>query len=278
MRHHLKYILLFLSLLIFASDATAAHGLQGKDKDSVDVIVIDPGHGGDDTGAIGPRGTKEKEITLELARRLKEALTEKLGCTVLLTRTDDTFIPLEERTEFANFAGADIFISVHVNAAPGRMVKGIETFFLSYEATDDEARRLAAVENNVLGAEDGSLGEFSEGLNEILFDLTQNVAHHRSSALAESVHTRMVGSTGREDRGLKQAPFRVLMGAVMPAILLEVGFISNPDEERWLKSKKDLDDVAESIVFGILDFKDRKDYETVGFKRSTGEDRQEKVR
>ncbi|HEY4706143.1 MAG TPA: N-acetylmuramoyl-L-alanine amidase [Thermodesulfobacteriota bacterium] len=226
-------------------------------EDGIRIIVIDPGHGGDDTGAKGPAGSEEKDVTLKLAWKLAEVLKERLDVRVLLTRTADVFIPLEERTAFANRMHADLFISIHANAAQSREAKGIETFFLNFEATDEDARRVAAFENsaNAAGLMDVSPAEGGD-LKDILVDLANTMSHHESSRLAEVVHASMLGAAGRESRGVKQAHFTVLVGATMPAVLVEVGFITNPAEERLLTSAKDQARMAEAIADGILNFRD----------------------
>ncbi|HBG47141.1 MAG TPA: hypothetical protein DDW94_09170 [Deltaproteobacteria bacterium] len=251
------FTIAFLSvfwLSFISGEAAAIKGSAAID-DEVQVIVIDPGHGGDDTGAKGPSGVEEKEITLKVALRLVEALKERFDCRVLLTRTTDVFIPLGERTAFANSNKADLFISIHVNAAPNRDARGVETFFLSFESTDEDARRVAAFENSASAGMSSGISEDSGDLKDILLDLANTMSHHESSRLAEVIHTSVLGSTGRENRGVKQAPFSVLVGATMPAVLVEVGFISNPSEEKWLSSGKDQARIAEAIAEGVMSFK-----------------------
>ncbi len=235
----------------------------------VGLVVIDPGHGGIDKGAIGPRGIKEKDLTLKVAKALAVVLREKLGLTVILTREDDTFIPLGERTEVANSRGANLFISIHVNAAKSSRASGIETFFLSYDATDEEAVRLAAVENGFDAAHTGIEYAFNDDLKTTLLDLVETAAHHDSSTLAEAIHTSIIRSTGRGDRGVRQAPFAVLEGAVMPAVLVELGFISNSSDERWLLSKAGRKELAHSIALGVADFQGRRGrgVEKVGYRK-----------
>ena len=267
MARYLVYITAFVMTLALSSTAGAfvvevddlrgpgAGASQGPCGDS--VIVIDPGHGGEDTGAIGPGGALEKDLTLTLAEKLAVLLREEGGCQVFLTRTADVYVPLEERTLFANSHGADIFISIHANATPSSKVRGIETYFLSFEASDDDARRVAAFENNIPGVSPAALTDPQGGqtdIKDILIDLARTEAHHESSALAESVHTALVEATGKGNRGVKQAPFVVLTGAVMPAVLVEVGFISNPAEARWLLDGAEQNRIAESITSGVLGF------------------------
>ncbi len=243
------------AFLLFAFTGRAGAFFVGEHQAEPDyVVVIDPGHGGDDTGAIGPGGIEEKEVALSLALKVADELRSS-GFKVLLTRADDRFIPLEDRTAFANGNGADLFISIHANAAASRDANGVETFFLNFEATDEDARRVAAFENNAPLVVKRA-GEESSDLKEILLDLENTGAHHESSRLAEAVHLSMLKySTGGENRGVKQAPFAVLVGATMPAILVESGFISNPGEEKRLASDKGQHRIARSIAEGILGFK-----------------------
>jgi len=238
-------------------------------KNPLGLIVIDPGHGGIDRGARGPGGVREKDLTLKVAKRLAGILTDKYGYTVTLTRTDDTFVPLDKRTELANSLGASLFISIHVNASKIARARGIETFFLSYDATDEEAVRLAAVENGFNDRQTGIEYGFNNDLKTTLLDLVETAAHHDSSTLAEAIHTSIIKFTGRGDRGVRQAPFAVLDGAVMPAVLLELGFISNKGDLRWLSSKRGMADAARSIALGIADFKNitGKEVEKVGLRK-----------
>ncbi|MEK6760135.1 MAG: N-acetylmuramoyl-L-alanine amidase [Deltaproteobacteria bacterium] len=237
------------------------------------VIVIDPGHGGDDTGAVGPTGVQEKDIVLRLALMAAQELSGYPGFKVLLTRDSDVFIPLAERPEFANRHGADLFISIHANAAPKKDARGVETYFLSFEATDDDARKLAEFENNSAGAVGGAEAP-DDVLGDIISDMVRTASHHESARLAEVLHERILEFTGRQDRGVKQAPFRVLVGATMPAVLLEVGFISNAQEEKGLSSGRDQGLIAVSIADGIAGFRQiltkRKAY--IGFNRTGSKD------
>ena len=251
----LKTAILGFILLFFASPVLAQGPGVFDDAGAV-TIVIDPGHGGDDTGAQGPSGTDEKDVTLSIALKLAEELREKLGAIVLLTRDADVFVPLEERTAFANARMADIFISIHANAAVNRDARGIETFFLNMDSTDEDARRLAAFENSADSAGGDTAAEGGDDLRDILVDMASTSSHHESSRLAEAVHMSMLGKTGREGRGVKQAPFVVLIGATMPAILVEVGFIANPTEERLLSSRKEQSLAAGAIADGVASFRD----------------------
>ncbi|MFQ5736437.1 MAG: N-acetylmuramoyl-L-alanine amidase [Thermodesulfobacteriota bacterium] len=254
MPNTLKTWVLATLLVLAAAFPARAFVVDSVPAGPIRVVVIDPGHGGEDSGAVGSGGTAEKDVTLSLAKKLASKLKKRLGLRVLLTRETDVFVPLEERTAFANRHKADIFISIHVNAASNRRANGVETYFLSFETSDEDARRVAAFENRVARAAGGDLGEGTDDLKFILFDLVNTEAHHESSRLAEFVHTSLLKLTRKENRGVKQAPFTVLAGATMPAILVEVGFISNPAEERWLSLGKDQSRIADSIADGVSGF------------------------
>jgi N-acetylmuramoyl-L-alanine amidase len=226
---------------------------------SLPVIVVDPGHGGVETGAIGPTGLQEKDVTLDLARRLR-TLLEKQGVTVVLTRDEDRVLPLDDRTAIANQNRAELFLSIHLNASRRKTAVGAESYFLSTDATDDEARTLAALENKAYQSPEAAPSAASEatpdrGLELILWDLAQNSYLAESSRLAESVQRELNALTGVRDRGVRQAPFRVLMGATMPAILVEAGFISNPEEEARLKSDAYKDKIALGIAQAVAEFR-----------------------
>ncbi len=219
----------------------------------VGKIVIDPGHGGRDSGAIGPSGLREKDVVLKISKELEKIIKKKLGCEVVLTRRDDRFIPLEERTAIANTQKADLFISVHANASHNRKAHGIETYFLNL-SSDEEAIRVAARENAT------SAKKISD-LQSILRDLMMNSKVNESCRLAEYVQVSMLKNlgpkySGIKDLGVKQAPFYVLIGAEMPSVLVEVSFISNRREEKRLKCKSYLDNVASSIFMGIKGYVD----------------------
>lgn len=219
------------------------------------VVVLDPGHGGVETGAIGPSGIQEKDLTLDLARRLK-LLLEKQGLTVVLTRDDDRQLPLDDRTAIANHNRAILFLSIHLNASKRKSAVGAETYFLATSATDAEARTLAGLENKAYESPDTNDTETQgtprdHGLELILWDLAQNGFIAESSRLAEAVQTELNATTGVRDRGVRQAPFRVLMGATMPAILVEAGFISNPEEESRFKDDAYKDRIAEGIARAV---------------------------
>ncbi len=215
-------------------------------------IVLDPGHGGKDPGAMA-FGSKEKDIVLKVTKKLENILRQEYHYEVELTRDTDIFLPLEERTAIANTSGADLFVSIHVNAHPNKSARGVETFYLNL-ATNAEAMRVAARENAT------STHNISD-MQDILTDLMQNSKILESSRLAEFVQANMISGLTREkysvkDLGVKQAPFYVLIGAEMPAILAEISFITNPEEERLLKTDAYLDDIAHQIAAGVAAYVD----------------------
>ena len=218
------------------------------------TIVIDPGHGGKEVGAVGPSGLMEKDVTLSVARKLASALESRIGARVILTRDDDSLVSLDQRTALANQYRADLFLSVHMNAAVVKDAKGSETYFLSLEASDDLARRAAETENAASGR--GA----NDDLKLILWDLAHQEYLHESSKLAQSIQEELNRATGVQNRGVKQAPFKVLVGATMPAALVEIGFISNPEEEKKLGSGNFQDLMVSAIVQAIERYKS--DYET----------------
>ncbi len=217
----------------------------------VQRVVIDAGHGGKDPGAIGPTGLKEKDVVLKISKKVASRLKKELGCQVILTRKKDRFLPLTQRTAIANAKKADLFVSIHANAAPNRRASGVETYFLNF-ALDKEAMRVAAREN---ATSTKSIGD----LKNILNDIMKNAKVDESSRLAGYVQREVVKNLRKKysnvkSKGVKQAPFFVLIGARMPSILVEVSFISNRKEEERLKSNRYLDRVAEGIVNGIKSY------------------------
>jgi N-acetylmuramoyl-L-alanine amidase len=222
-------------------------------------IVLDPGHGGHDSGAVGASGLQEKDLTLDVARRLGAVLQEELGVRVTLTRSRDVFVPLRERTALANRQKADLFVSIHVNAARGASASGTETYFLSSEATDNSARAAAAFENKVIELEPGSRGASRDLLRSILWDLAQSEFQQESSRLAEGLQDSLERALRQPSRGVKQAPFYVLGGAAMPAVLVEIGFISNAHEEERLQDEGYRDRIARALAAGLAAYKRRYD-------------------
>ncbi len=215
----------------------------------VKKIVIDPGHGGKDPGAIGRGGLKEKDVTLRLSRMLRERLANDSGPKIIMTRDTDVFIPLEERTAIANKYDADLFISIHINASPKRTASGIETYILNI-SNDEEAKRVAARENAT------STRSVSD-LEFILNDLIRTAKTNDSVRLATAVQERLVKNLKERygdtrSNGVKGAPFYVLVGTKMPSILIEVSYISNPNEEKKLQDEKYLREVIEGISSGLM--------------------------
>ena len=216
------------------------------------IVVIDPGHGGIEHGAIGPSGLREKDVTLALARRLRLALQAAApGVSVVLTRDEDRLVGLDERTAIANHNRADLLVSIHLNASPRADASGAETYYLSSKATDDEARILAAQENVGLAA---TAGGDQVPLDLVLWDLAQNRHIAESADLAAAVQRHLDALAGQRNRGVRQAPFRVLMGATMPAILVEVGFISNPQEEERFRSVEHVNRVVDAMAAAVHEF------------------------
>jgi N-acetylmuramoyl-L-alanine amidase len=218
------------------------------------TIVIDPGHGGKEVGAVGPNGVYEKDITLAIAQKLAASLSNKVGARVVLTRDDDSVVSLDQRTALANQYKADLFLSVHLNAAVVKDAKGSETYFLSLEASDELAKKAAEAENATAASNP------TADLNLILWDLAQQSYLDESSRFAQAIQEEMNSATAVANRGVKQAPFKVLVGATMPAALVEVGFISNPEEEEKLRSAEFQTLMVDALTRAVQRYKT--DYET----------------
>jgi N-acetylmuramoyl-L-alanine amidase len=221
------------------------------------TVVIDPGHGGGLVGAQGPGGALEKDVTLAIARKLRGAITNGLGLQAFLTRDGDQDVPLDERTAFANNYKADLFVSIHANASRSQGARGSEVYFLSHEASDEESRRLAVTEGGVGGGAGAQAGSSSVAL--ILWDMAQAEHLEESSALATRLHEELASATNSQARGVKQAPFRVLVGAAMPAVLVEVGFISNAEEEKLLTSDEYQQKVVAALVRGLSRYQQQRE-------------------
>ncbi len=210
-------------------------------------VVIDAGHGGKDTGTVGPTGLTEKDLVLDVAHRLKALITEQLGAEVVLTREDDTFVPLETRTAIANQAEADLFLSIHANASDTTSIRGFETFFLNF-TTSREGLDLAAREN---AASRLAISELQDIVRRIVLrdkiDESREFASHIQKSMASNA------DLGR-DRGVKEAPFVVLIGANMPSILSEISFISNPDDERLLRGDDRRQQIADALFDGVRSY------------------------
>ena len=222
---------------------------------AIRTIVIDPGHGGTESGAQGKLGSLEKDITLDIAFKLKEIVSRNMAYRVILTREEDLDVPLDTRAAIANNNRADLFVSIHVNGSFRPHAHGSEVFFLSLNATDEEARRLAYLENNSSELESKIADpENEEDIKMILWDMAQTAYLKQSSLLAESIQRELNALLGTANRGIKQAPFKVLTGVACPAVLVEVAFISNQEEERKLLTEEFQTKVAEAIFRGIQDF------------------------
>jgi N-acetylmuramoyl-L-alanine amidase len=216
-------------------------------------IVIDPGHGGHDTGTIGPDGLKEKDLVLEVGRKLGKLLETRLGAEVVYTRKDDTFIPLETRTAIANQQRADLFISIHANSSHDSAARGVETYYLNFTSSP-EALEVAARENAV---SEKSIYELQDLVKKIA--LKEKIEESREFAgdVQESLHSGLAAkSPAIRNRGVKKAPFIVLIGANMPSILAEISFVSNPADEHRLETSEYRQRIAESLYRGIAKYVD----------------------
>jgi N-acetylmuramoyl-L-alanine amidase len=217
------------------------------------TIVIDPGHGGLETGAVGSLGTREKDITLPLSLKLKAIIEKNLAYRVVLTRDRDVDVPLERRSAIANNERAYVFISIHANGFQGREARGSESFFLSLNATDEEARRLAYLENNSSELEQIEDDE-DDAIKMILWDMAQANYLKQSSQLAELIQNELNTLGGTLNRGVKQAPYKVLTGVACPAVLVEIAFLSNPTEERRLLTEEFQNAAAQAIFSGLAKY------------------------
>jgi N-acetylmuramoyl-L-alanine amidase len=214
----------------------------------INKIVIDPGHGGHDTGTIGPHGLEEKDLVLDVSLRLGKLLASRLGSEIVFTRTDDTFIPLESRTAIANHEAADLFISVHANSSPDPDARGTETYYLNFTSSPD-ALEVAARENAV---SDKSIHELQDLVKKIALKEKIEESQEFASDVESSLNSGLSAKNpGLRDRGVKKAPFIVLIGANMPSILAEISFVSNPEDEHRLKTAEYRQKIAESLYRGV---------------------------
>jgi N-acetylmuramoyl-L-alanine amidase len=211
-------------------------------------IVIDPGHGGHDTGTVGPNGLEEKDLVLDVSLRLGKLLASRLGAQVVYTRKDDTFIPLEDRTAIANQEGADLFVSVHANSSHDEDARGVETYYLNFTSSP-EALEVAARENAV---SEKSIHELQDILKKIALKEKIEESHEFASDVQTALYSGLAAkSPGLRNRGVKKAPFIVLIGANMPSILAEISFVSNPGDEKKLKTPEYRQKIAESLYRGV---------------------------
>ena len=234
----------------------------------IKTIAIDAGHGGRDPGAIGKNGLREKNITLDIARRLAVLVKDRLGCNIVMTRDRDVFIPLEERPAIARMKGADLFVSIHINASPKRKTRGIETYVQSLTASDREAMATAARENAMSTKK---LSELKSELDRIFADLTRDDKIEESLYLADAVQGSLISSLKPVNRHaddlkakVKRAFFYVLINTEMPSILAEVGFISNPDEEKLLRKESYRQSIAEALFQGVKKYVEARSPQMMG--------------
>ncbi|MCY4188809.1 MAG: N-acetylmuramoyl-L-alanine amidase, partial [Bryobacterales bacterium] len=217
----------------------------------LDKVLIDAGHGGHDTGTIGAGGLREKDIVLDVALRLGKLVEERLGAEVIQTRTDDTFVGLEKRTQIANAQGADLMISIHCNAAPQSSVRGIETYYLNF-TSDSWELSVASLEN---AAANRSVHELESLVSKIALEEKIEESRDFATKVQSKLHAGVSKhSSGIRDRGIRKAPFVVLIGAEMPAILTEIAFLSNSKDEALLRKPSFRQEVAEYLYSGIADY------------------------
>jgi len=245
------------ALAVIACLAASPAVSENTDQAPFARVVIDPGHGGKDEGAIGNNGVLEKEIVLDVSRRLAKLL-EARAIDVILTRETDHFVPLEVRTARANDARGDLFISIHANAARARQARGIETYFVSLEASDTASRLVAERENEALGRGGPASAQFDPFLA-LLGDMISTDHLAESNAFAKLAQAELANVDQISSRGVKQAPFVVLMGVQMPAALVEIGFLSNDRDAASLGSTAHRNRIAEALARAVMAFGKRYD-------------------
>jgi N-acetylmuramoyl-L-alanine amidase len=229
------------------------------------TVVIDAGHGGEEEGARGPGGALEKNVTLSVARRLKAALEARLGVRVILTRDGDRTVGLDERAAVANNNKADIFISLHANASVRSSASGAEVFYLSLAEYGDQAERVARGESEALPV----FGGGTRDIEVILWEMAQARYIEQSATLAQLVESALRERVDMSPRAIQQAPFRVLVGANMPAVLIEMGFITNPDQERLLTSDTFQGSLVQALVDSLIRFRDARSTQRTSGPTST---------
>ena len=233
---------------------------------TVRVVAIDAGHGGSDTGTSSETGTLEKDVTLSVARRLRDAIQNQLGLRVVLTRTRDDLVPIDTRAEVANNNKADIFISLHVNASIRPSVSGAEVFYLSMDEYDEETRALEERDVQLVPVIGGGMRE----IDLVEWEMAQVTYLGRSARLADIVHEELSRRVPMSSRDVQQAPLRVLVGANMPALLIEMGFVSNESDEERLQTTRFQDAIVNALVDSILRF--RSYVELVGYPVANTQD------
>jgi len=256
-RHYIMrnfYILFITLLFIFPSNLFAVD--KSEEINKFDIIVLDPGHGGKDWGAKGTTtGLKEKDVVLDVAKILERKLEKKMGVSVYLTRTGDYFVPLKDRTAIANNHTADLFISIHTNAAFREGASGFEAFILSNQASDKAAEAVARSENQVIELENIPPDD-KDNLNTLLWSLAQNQYLEESCQLCDIMQKEYSKTLNVPNRGIKQAPLYVLYGATMPAVLIEIGFLTNRIEEEKLSTDDYKETIADIIYRSIFTYKE----------------------
>lgn len=256
------------------------HKKKNNTKDIVPAlttIVLDPGHGGRDPGAVGPNGLYEKDVVLDIALKLKKALSENQAFKIFMTRERDVFIPLEERTAFANSKNADLFISIHANASPNRSARGIETYLLNW-TNDEESIRVSARENAIsIKKMKAQMNKFKSEVSVILGDLMRDNKRDESIKLANYIQNSIISGLGENysevrNHGVKNALFYVLFGAKMPSVLAEVSFISNPVEEKLLSKEDYKTHIAKAMADGVNTYAAAmpSEQKVAGLKKSAG--------
>jgi N-acetylmuramoyl-L-alanine amidase len=211
-------------------------------------VVIDAGHGGHDTGSIGPTGLREKDLVLDVATRLGKLIQDGMGSEVVYTRSDDTFLSPQKRTRVANASNADLFISVHANSVRDERVRGVETYYLNF-TTDSWAMAVASREN---AASEHSVHELQDLVSRIALKESVDESREFAAKIQGALHAGLAGDIkGLRNRGVRKAPLIVLIGAKMPSVLAEIGFLSNPKDEKLFKSVKFRQKIAQHIYDGI---------------------------
>jgi N-acetylmuramoyl-L-alanine amidase len=214
-------------------------------------VVIDAGHGGKDTGTVGPNGLMEKELVLDVALRLGKLIAQQLGAEVVYTRSTDTFIPLEERTRLANQQRADLFISVHANASAEPSATGVETYYFNLNS-DKSGLDVAMRENAASGS---AISDLSDLLHRAVLQTKLEESREFAQRVQESLSANSTRMNARaHDRGVRRAPFVVLIGATMPSILAEIGFVSNPHDEKLMKRNDQREKIAEALLKGVTQY------------------------
>jgi N-acetylmuramoyl-L-alanine amidase len=216
----------------------------------VNKIVIDPGHGGHDTGTVGPTGLREKDLVLDVSLRLGALIEKRMGSQVVFTRSDDRFIPLEERTAIANNNQADLFLSIHANSSPVRTASGVETYYLNF-ATSKDALDLAARENADSAL---TINDLQTLLQKIALKDKVDESREFAQRIQNALCAASVKAARNRDRGIRKAPFVVLIGASMPSVLAEIGFVSNAQDERLLRRPETRQKIAEALYKGLSQY------------------------